>query len=166
MDGEEARTAWGRRAKDFYGGSSSGESSDDEESLQLRVAEAVRVTEVEDVEGMNEEHFGADPRVLEGLRKLLDMQGKALPADTAAEKKGDGETDDQELLWQARLDAVRQANRIRLPIYLSRRGSRPDTNGLYRYPATHLYRCQYTVEQTCVHIIGNVPHEIDRLLLL
>ncbi|XP_026189622.1 uncharacterized protein C3B8.09 [Cyclospora cayetanensis] len=103
-DDGEARTAWGRRAKDFYGGSSSDESSEDEEELQLQVAEAVRVNEVEDVEGMQEEHFGADPRALEGLRKLLDMQGKSLASDKASEKAGDEKTE-QEFLWQARLDA-------------------------------------------------------------
>lgn len=105
FDGEEARTAWGHKAKDFYGESSSDESSDDDETLQLRATEAVRVTEVEDVEGMKEEHFGTDPRVLEGLRKLLDLQGKTLPGDATEEKERDVERGEQEVLWQARLDA-------------------------------------------------------------
>lgn len=105
LDGEGARTAWGRQAKDFYGESSSCESSDDEEVLKFRAAEAVRVTEVEDVQGMNEEHFGADPRALEGLMKLLDMQGKALPGDRATKKKENAERGDKDFLWRARLDA-------------------------------------------------------------
>ena len=61
---EESRTAWGRRAKDFYGESSSGESSEDEEEMMEKMKEAVRVAEVEDVEGMTEADFGADARSL------------------------------------------------------------------------------------------------------
>lgn len=105
FEGEEARTAWGRKAEDFYGGSSGEDSSDDDEALQLRVSEAVRVTEVEDAVGMKDEHFGAEPRLLEGLRKLLDSQGKAPLADEATQEKQEGQ-DGQQVLWKARLDAV------------------------------------------------------------
>lgn len=115
LDEEGARTAWGRQAENFYGESSSCESSDDEEALKLRAAEAVRVTEVEDVQGMKEEHFGADRRALEGLVKLLDMQGKALPGDRTTKRKGKAEREDIELLWQARLDAVSRTNKALEP---------------------------------------------------
>ncbi|KAL8270203.1 hypothetical protein Esti_005878 [Eimeria stiedai] len=114
FEGAEARTAWGRQAKNFYGESSSGESSEDEETAQERLAEAVRVTEVEDVEGMQESHFGADAKALEGLRKLLDLQGKAgsaavLEQQILEEKPGQQQQpegqDSQQLLWKTRLEA-------------------------------------------------------------
>ncbi|KAL8454850.1 hypothetical protein Emed_000029 [Eimeria media] len=115
FEGDEARTAWGRKAEDFYGESSSGESSEDDETLQERLAEAVRVTEVEDVEGMQESHFGADAKALEGLRKLLDLQGKTSSADLLDQQTPDklGQQqqegqDNQQLLWKTRLEAVRQ----------------------------------------------------------
>ncbi|CDJ41068.1 hypothetical protein, conserved [Eimeria tenella] len=102
---EETRTAWGRKAKDFYDEGSDEESSEDEEELQERAAEAVRVTEVEEMEGVREEHFGADPRSIEALKKLLDMQGKSLPQQQKGADKKAAEGTEQEMLWQARLDA-------------------------------------------------------------
>ncbi|KAL8453457.1 hypothetical protein Emag_001830 [Eimeria magna] len=114
FEGAEARTAWGRKAEDFYGESSSGESSEDEETLKERLAEAVRVTEVEDVEGMQESHFGADAKALEGLRKLLDLQGKTGASgllDQETSEKGEHQRqqqegqDSQQLLWKTRLEA-------------------------------------------------------------
>lgn len=103
---EETRTAWGRKAKDFYDERSDEESSEDEEELQERAAEAVRVTEVEEMEGVREEHFGADPRSIEALKKLLDMQGKSLQQQQKGADKKAAEGTEQEMLWQARLDAV------------------------------------------------------------
>ena len=106
---EESRTAWGRRAKDFYGESSSGESSEDEEEMMEKMKEAVRVAEVEDVEGMTEADFGADARSLEALKQLLALQDKSLgsKAQQALQQSEGKEGAEKDLLWKARLDAVR-----------------------------------------------------------
>ncbi|CDJ33368.1 uncharacterized protein EMH_0015780 [Eimeria mitis] len=111
---EESRTAWGRRAKDFYGDSSSGESSDDEEEMKEKMAEAVRVAEVEDVEGMTEADFGADARSIEALQQLLALQHKTLglkeQQQQALQQGAQGkEGTEQEMLWKARLDAEVEA---------------------------------------------------------
>lgn len=105
---EESRTAWGRRAKDFYGEGSSDESSEDEEEMQERMAEAVRVAEVEDVEGMTEADFSADARSIEALKQLLALQQKTLGSkDQQQLEPVEGkEGTEQDLLWKARLDAV------------------------------------------------------------
>ncbi|CDJ59691.1 hypothetical protein, conserved [Eimeria maxima] len=104
---EESRTAWGRRAKDFYGEGSSDESSEDEEEMQERMAEAVRVAEVEDVEGMTEADFSADARSIEALKQLLALQQKTLGSkDQQQLEPVEGkEGTEQDLLWKARLDA-------------------------------------------------------------
>ncbi|CDI76927.1 Neuroguidin, related [Eimeria praecox] len=104
---EESRTAWGRRAKDFYGESSSDESSEDEEEMRERMEEAVRVAEVEDVEGMKEADFGTDARSIEALQQLLALQHKTLDLkDRQALQQLQGkEGTEHDLLWKANLDA-------------------------------------------------------------
>ncbi|CDJ52366.1 hypothetical protein, conserved [Eimeria brunetti] len=106
----ESRTAWGRRAKNFYGGSSSSDSSSDEEEIKEKMKEAVRVAEVEDVEGMTAADFGADARSLAALQQLLALQQKGSKQQQLLLPLQQGkEETEKEMLWKARLDAEVEA---------------------------------------------------------
>lgn len=99
--GGKSRTAWGRRAKDFYQGESSeGDSSSDEEAMDLRAQEAERVLERDEAQGLTREHFG-DAAALEGLQSLLKLQGKA-PLEEASKETAAN----KDKFWASRVEAV------------------------------------------------------------